>query len=460
MKIMIIGGSFAGVSCAFRARQLYPEAQITIVEKNQLLGFIPSGFIQYVTGAVASLEEAVFVQKKDLEAAAIAIHLEEALVACFPEEHRIETTKGGYEYDRLVLAYGSIQESQLLEVSDEEALSLVPLAYKNFESAHILAEKVPTANSISIIGGGQAGMEAASAFVQLGKQVSVFETMDYPLFKYFDQAFLAPFLTDLEGIEGLTIHCNTSVKKITQRANLERTVLEETILEGTNKEATSFEIETNSGVERSDLALTMVNVHPKANPFYQVFESHSDNTIKTDAYLETSQADVFAVGDLIQIPALALKEQTYMPLINNAVRSGLVAAENLMKKTQPFKGGLRTIGTQLFGWYLASTGLLEAEAFNYPGKIATKSFAVPARLFGGAVIYSKVTFDADTHQVLGVQLLSQENCLEKINTAALAIETKQTLEALMQKDYFFQPAYTPVFDVINQLGVGSGCDEI
>ncbi|MGM0123199.1 hypothetical protein IGI37_000565 [Enterococcus sp. AZ194] len=448
MEILIIGASFAGVSCALRARQLYPKAKITIIEKNQVVGFIPSGFLQYLTGQVARLEEAVFIKKEVLKKAGIEVNLGESLLRCFPEQHQIETSKKSYTYDRLVLAYGSIQESQVLQVEEFEGRMDVPVVYKDFPSAQRLATVIPEVQTIAIIGAGQAGMEAASAFVQMGKQVEVFETMDYPLFKYFDQSFLAPFLASLEQVKGLRLHCNTSVNQIRQtqtQSQIPKTV---------------FEVQTHSLTQLSDLVFTMVNVRPKANPLNQVFESHSDYTIKTDAYLETSQADVFAVGDLIQIPALALKEKTYMPLINNAVRSGMAAAENLKQKTKVFKGGLRTIGTQLFGWYLASTGLLEAEAFNYPGKIATKSYQLSARLFSTEVIYCKVTFDETTHEVLGVQLLSKTNCLEKINTAALAIETKRTLEELAQKDYFFQPRYTPVFDILNHLGLGSDRDEV
>ncbi|OJG72884.1 hypothetical protein RV11_GL002458 [Enterococcus phoeniculicola] len=439
MEIIIIGASFAGVSCGLRARQLYPKAKITLIEKNQVLGFIPSGFLLYITGRVSTLEEAVFIKQDVLKKAEIEVRLDESLTNCYPDQHRIETTKGSYTYDRLVLAYGSAQESQILQVDDLSETETLPLVYKDFPSAKRLAEKVPAAKTISIIGAGQAGMEAASAFVQLGKQVELFETMDYPLFKYFDQSFLAPFLVTLKETKHLHLHCNTSVKTITQE--------------------NGFHLETNTQTQASDLVLTTVNVHPKENPFYQIFESHSDYTLKTDAYLETSQTDVFAVGDLIQIPALALKEQLYMPLINNAIRSGHIAAENLEQKRKPFKGGLRTVGTHLFGWYLASTGLLEAEAFSYPGKIATKSCTLNAHLFDEAVIHCKITFDQETREVLGVQLLSKENCLEKINTAALAIETRRTLEELAQKDYFFQPIYTPAFDVLNHLGLGSDSDE-
>ncbi len=129
------------------------------------------------------------------------------------------------------------------------------------------------------------------------------------------------------------------------------------------KTETGFRIETADQGYESDLVLTTVNVHPRLPEAFAVFELHSDQTIWTDAYLETSATDIFAVGDLIQIPNAITKDTVYMPLVNNAVRSGIAAARNLASKTTPFRGGLRTVGTQLFEWYLASTGLTESDQF-------------------------------------------------------------------------------------------------
>nr|WP_284251538.1 hypothetical protein [Tetragenococcus osmophilus] len=121
-----------------------------------------------------------------------------------------------------------------------------------------------------------------------------------------------------------------------------------------------------------------------------------------------------------------------------------------------FKGGLRTIGTKIFGWYLASTGLIEEEAFVYSNEIATKSFTQSASLVDDTPVFCKAVFEKSSKKLLGIQLLSQVNCLEKINTAALAIESQVTLTELMQNDYFFQPEFTNLMEPFNRINMESG----
>jgi NADPH-dependent 2,4-dienoyl-CoA reductase/sulfur reductase-like enzyme len=188
---------------------------------------------------------------------------------------------------------------------------------------------------------------------------------------------------------------------------------------------------------------------------FTVFELHSDQTIWTDAYLETSATDIFAVGDLIQIPNAITKDTVYMPLVNNAVRSGIAAARNLANKTTPFRGGLRTVGTQLFEWYLASTGLTESDQFFYESPIVCHTFTATVSLFDSTQVHGKVMIEQASGRIVGAQLLSKANILEKINLLAFAIEQQATMEELTQKDFFFHPRFTHVLD---QTFIWSGSD--
>ncbi len=98
--------------------------------------------------------------------------------------------------------------------------------------------------------------------------------MTYPLFKYFDQSFLAPFLDELAQIKNLQLY-----------------LAEPTIaIESTE---TGFRVETANRTLLSALALTTVNVRPRPHPAFQQLRLHSDHTIWTDAYLETSEKGYF-----------------------------------------------------------------------------------------------------------------------------------------------------------------------
>lgn len=316
MKVYIIGASFAGVSCAMHARKLYPEAEIIIIEKNGIVGFLPGGLLLHLQDKFKSLDDAVFTTEEQLNKQHIEVKLSEPLLDCSPDKHEITTTKSTYHYDKLVLANGSEQKSLNIGLENDDEWDP---SFKNYDLSHKILPKIQKAQTIAIIGAGQAGMEAASTFVDLKKEVHLIEAMDYPLFKYFDPNFLKPFLTDLQKIPNLQFYFNTTVSEVTENGHYEIFLDEQKIT--------------------SDYVLTTVNVHPQLAQFAKRFQLHSDNTVQTDNYLETSAQDVFAVGDLIHSPIRIREEGAYLPQINHAIRSGVVAAENLQQTRMKFKGG-------------------------------------------------------------------------------------------------------------------------
>lgn len=181
-----------------------------------------------------------------------------------------------------------------------------------------------------------------------------------------------------------------------------------------------------------------------------------DQTIAVNAYLQTSVPNVFAIGDCISVMNEPVAETFYAPLVNNAVRTGLVVANNLEEKTHRFIGSLRTMGTKVGDYYLASTGLTETEGLFFPQTLASVIVRQPAPpLQHGTEILGKLIYDKVTQRVLGAQLCSKNNCLEKINTLALSIQTGQTLTDLLQKDYFYQPSLTNIYDITNLMGASA-----
>lgn len=434
MDIYIIGASFAGISCALRAKELYPEANITLIEKSSTAAFLPGGLLLYLQGQFKNLTDAVFITPSELKKRQITLKLQETFLDCQLDQHQMITDKATYHYDKLILASGSEQKSVNIKVINDDSWNP---AYKSYEAAQRTLTKLASADPVAVIGAGQAGMEVASSLQEIGKTVHVFEAMDYPLFKYFDADFLNYFVAEIKKIPRLFFHFNEEITQIIKNEQ--------------------YEIQFAQHKMVCDYVFATVNVHPEVSNFTEKFALHSDNTIQTDEYLQTSAADVFAIGDLIHSP-LAGRGEAYLPQINHAVRSGNVAAENLLKPRQKLTASLRTLGTKLFGFYLASTGLIEAEAFFYPQTISSCSFSLRASLVSENKIYCKAIYESESQKLLGLQLLSKENCLAKINTAALAIEQGVTLSELKQQDTFFQPLFTGLADPLNQIYWESGAD--
>lgn len=431
MKVVIIGASFAGVAAALEVRKKHSDAEIILLEKQTTLGYIPNGLHLYWENKISDLDSAYFITKEQLEKQNIHCYLE----ATVEKIHTVHKTvvylyddkEATITYDKLIIATGSSQLSQKISGSDGESV----LKYKRHHEAKSALAKVEASQSVAIIGAGQVGVEAADLLSKQQKQVTLIESMDYVLFKYFDQDMIQPLQQKMIE-QGIDLRLNKTVSSIEAEAGQQATI--------------RFGNETVT----SDSVILGVNVRPDLHFLDEHIRLHMDQTIAVDRYMRTSVEDVFAVGDCIQLTFGDDDETVYIPLVNNAVRTGIVAAANLIQPERNFKGSLRTIGTSIFGYYIASTGITEAESL-FTGQ-TVKAYRQEVRLTSlpdSDTVTIKWIYDATSHVLLGAQMISTSNMLEKINTLSLAIQTKQTLEDLQQKDYFFHPAYSQMISATN-----------
>lgn len=430
MKVAIIGASFAGVTAALEVRKKYPEAELVLLDKQAKLGYIPNGLHLYLDKKISSLNDAYFITEEELKSKSIDCLLEATVVNVDSAQKIIHYYKQNQKfmisYDKLIIATGSSQLSEKIIGSESDRV----LTYKWHDEAEKALDTMRESKHLTIIGGGQIGVEIADLLRKNRKQVALVENMDYMLFKYFDKEMIQPLQTEMQAA-GVDLYLNQTVSAIKESKN-------------------KLSIQLGNEKIASDAAILAVNVRPDLQFLDNRVERHMDHTIAVDKYLQTSAPDIFAVGDCIQLSFGSEGEDFYAPLINNAVRSGIAVANNLTKSTTPFNGSLRTIGTFAFGYYIASTGITESESTFSNHKIATKRESVPLNSLPNApMVTLKYVYDKESHILLGVQLISKENVLERINTFALAIETKQTLEEMHQKEYFFHPSFTNIIETTN-----------
>lgn len=431
MKVVIIGASFAGVAAALEVRKKHFDAEIILLEKQSTLGYIPNGLHLYWENKIADLDAAYFITKEQLEKQNIRCCLEASVEKIHTVHKSVDYIYDEKEatiiYDKLIIATGSSQLSQKISGSGGESV----LKYKRHHEAKAALSKVEASQSVAIIGAGQVGVEAADLLSQQQKQVTLIESMDYVLFKYFDKDMIQPLQQKMLE-KGIDLRLNKTVSSIEAEADQQAT------------------IRFGNEAVTSDTVILGVNVRPDLHFLDEHIKLHMDQTIAVDRYMRTSVEDVFAVGDCIQLTFGEDDETVYIPLVNNAVRTGIVAAANLIQPEMAFKGSLRTIGTSIFGYYIASTGVTEAEIlFTGQTVKAYRQKVYLTSLPDSDTVTIKWIYDATSHVLLGAQMISTSNVLEKINTLALAIQTKQTLEDLQQKDYFFHPAYSQMISATN-----------
>lgn len=434
MKIVIIGASFAGVSAAVAIRKKHPAAEIHLIEKQATIGYLPGGINLYFNETIDPIEKAQFISEQQLEEWGISLLLSAKVISIDSKQHIVKYMEKEKEcvmsFDKLILATGSSQWAQNIPGSDSEKV----LKYKFLSGVLKAIEQLQNSDKVAVIGGGQIGGEAADTLLKMGKVVHLFERMDYLLFKYFDEEMIRPIQEEMTN-RGVVFHFDETVAKITDGDE-------------------GLMIETKKSQLLCDSAIFAMNVRPDLAYLDGQIKMRTDQTVFVDEYLQTSHVDIFAIGDCIQVPYSLSDESFYIPLVNNAVRTGLVVAENLMQPTRPFVGSIRTIGTKLVDYYIASTGLTEAEGSFHDQPISTAHVQQKGSLFSGSeTIYGKIIFEKESHKVLGAQLVSKADILEKINTLAMSIQMEQTLEELYQKDFLYHPYYSNVLDITNQLGL-------
>lgn len=419
MKIVIIGGSFAGIQAAITSRTYYPQAEIVLLEKQPEIGYISGRLSLLLQGKITELDQLSWMSAQQLqEEYQIDVRCNRAVVGLMDGNQLQLADNEIVSYDRLIIATGSGQYSRYGgEVAKSQSRIL---RFKKKSEAEVLLERLPTVQKIAVIGGGQVGLEMSEGLIHANKQVHLFESSSQLLFRYLDAEMAAP-LTKSAAAAGVQLHLNAYVQELQEK----------------NDQVTLI---TANEQETVDLVLVATSTRPDNSLWDDTLNLNDDGTIQVDRWMQTSRPNVFAVGDAVQVIFQPTGEAMYISLVNNAIRTAKLAAANLAGLKEEDSGTLRTIGNYLFGYYLGSTGLTESEGIFYSAPLRTQTLELPINLFTKEKQRIKLLVDEQTHQLVGAQIVSTAPVLEILNRFAEAIRLKQTIQQLQQSEEFFHPA--------------------
>lgn len=215
-------------------------------------------------------------------------------------------------------------------------------------------------------------------------------------------------------------------------------------------------VETANGVIDADLVIVAAGVTPNTTWLKGLVDLEPRGQIKVDAYLRTSAPDVYAVGDAILPLSIASGKHAPVALASSARREARYVIRNIDKATptETFRGVLGTSALSVFDYKFAMTGLnnftAERSGVSVTGSFFTDTLR-PTFVTndGNTDVYVKLNFDADSHKILGGQVMSTYDVTAHINTLALAITTGLTLEDLAEADFFFQPGFDRQWSLLN-----------
>ncbi|MDT2756353.1 FAD-dependent oxidoreductase [Enterococcus asini] len=452
MKVIIIGGSHAGLAACRLLKRLDESIEILLIERTSVLGFIPSSinliFKNYFSEEEIDQGEAG--DQATLESSGIQVFLNTTVTKIMAPEKKIcyednlTKLRTVIHYDYLILATGSAHFAPLLPESNRDLNSII--TYKKKSQILDAYHQLKNSQKIAIIGAGLIGLELANSLAKdPSKEIIIVERMSRPLFRYFDQEITDELIRHLPENVDLRLRENFN----------DYQVIEEN---GKQKLKLQFFNDTTTTV---DACVFAVNPKPEVELLRGVVDLDFDDTVLVNEYMQTSIPEIYALGDLVRIPFGPNLDKAYLPLISNARKTALVAASHIAAAT-PLKmqPSQRTIGSKVFGVYLGSSGLTEEEAFLYDIETSTvtktydfySKYHLPKEFF----LTIKAIYRKDNRQLLGAQLItSRQDVLDYISALAQVIVDQKTVDSLVFSELFYSPDLSPSMNFLADLGLES-----
>ena len=439
MKIAVIGCTHAGTAAIKNAVNLYPDADITVYEKNDNISFLSCGIALYVGGVVKDPKGLFYSSPEELAQDGVETYMKHKVVDVDFEKKELKIKNLETEeikndnYDKLIITTGSWPVIPNIKGIDLENIQLS----KNYYHSNKIIEKSKTSENVVVVGAGYIGVELAEAFEQMGKKVTLIDAEKTILPKYLDKEFTNIAQNSMEN-HGINLALGEKVEKF----------------EG--QEGKVSKVITNKGEYKADMVIMSVGFKPNTDLFKGKLDMLENGAIKIDKYMRTSQKDVFAAGDCCTVIYNPLQKHQYIPLATNAIRMGTLVARNLKENRTKYIGTQGTSGIKIYEYNIASTGLTEERAKNE--KIDIESTLIeennrPEFMPSYDKITIKLVYNKNTREILGAQIMSDGDHTESINTISVAIQNKMTVDELAYTDFFFQPHFNKPWNYLNSVAL-------
>jgi NADPH-dependent 2,4-dienoyl-CoA reductase/sulfur reductase-like enzyme/rhodanese-related sulfurtransferase len=434
MRVVIIGGVAGGMSAATRLRRLNESAEIIVLERSGHVSYANCGLPYYVGGVIAE-EEKLYLQTPEslhkrfrldvrVHNEVIEISSEKKVVI---SRDLISGTETEISFDKLILSPGATPVIPPIP-GIERALSL-----RTVEDVLRIHDEVETKpKSAVVIGGGFIGVEMAENLIHKGIKTSLIEALPQVL------GPLDPEMAEIVHKEmrkhGVDLHLANSVKEITDR--------EVILSDGTRVEA--------------EVIIAAIGVKPDINLAKIAGVAIGEKGgIAVNAFNQTSNPDIYAIGDAAEKKDELSGDSTLIPLANLANRHGRITSDHIAGKKVREIGSIGTAIVKVFDLAVATTGW-SAKRLSAANKTFKEIHTHPnshATYYPGAVQFSmKLLFDPTNGEILGAQGVGRDGVDKRIDVIATAMRGGITAPELADLELAYAPPFGSAKDAVNMLG--------
>jgi len=439
-RVLIIGGVAAGMSAAARLRRLNEAAEIVVFERDDYVSFANCGLPYHISGAIPDREDLLLMTPEELHHRSnLDVRTRHEILHVHPDRHIVEvldhrTGQSSVErYDKLILAQGASPLRPPIPGIDHPRIHTL----RNVADMDaIKAEVDGGAKSGLVIGGGYVGVEMAEALRERGLDTALVEMMDEilpPLDREMDYAVIR----HMEE-HGVSLHLGKGAE---------------------NFEDVDGQIKvTLSGGESltTDFAVLAIGVRPQSSLAKEAgLELGGRGGVKVDSHMRTSDPDIYAVGDMVEVSDTVTGEKTIIALAGPANRQGRIAADHIAVKDSAYSSTQGTSVVKVFEMTAGGTGASEKtlKRTGIPYRKVYVHHSGHAGYYPGSrPIHIKLLFSPDDGAILGAQAVGYDGVDKRIDVFAVALRAGMTVYDLEHLELAYAPPYGSAKDPVNMAG--------
>lgn len=435
MKVVIIGANHAGIAAANVLLDEYEGHEVVLIEKNNNISYIGAGTALWVAREVENRNDLFYTESGDFEDKGARILMETTVDRVDYDNKVVHAIRKDGEaveesYDKLILATGSKPIEPNVPGKDLDGIHFLKL-YQEGQAVdeELNSDKI---EKVAVIGAGYIGVEIAEAIQRRGKQVLLFDAMSTSLSNYYDEEF-AQLMDKNLADNGIDLHFGELAEAY----------------EG--EEGRVKAIKTNKGHYDVDLVVNAIGFRPNNDLGQDHLELFANGAYLVDRHQQTSDPDVYAIGDCATVYSNALQDTAYIALASNAVRSGIVGGHNVAGTDLEHVGVQGSNGISIFGLNLVSTGysIKACQRFGIDvDYVEHEDVQKSPYMSDNETVKIRIVFEKGTRRIVGAQIVSRYDMSATIHMFSLAIQQKVTIDTLKLTDIFFLPHFNQPYNYI------------
>jgi NADPH-dependent 2,4-dienoyl-CoA reductase/sulfur reductase-like enzyme/rhodanese-related sulfurtransferase len=435
-KVLIVGGVAGGASAAARIRRLDESAEVIMFERGPDVSFSNCALPYHLSGMIEDADSLILVDPEDfITKYNIEARINSEVIGINRAEKKVvvrDLVKGNeYEesYDKLILSPGArpILPKSIQGIDRPNVFSIRNVVDIRRLNGYIVSKDI---EQVAVIGGGFIGIEVAENLKMAGRKVTLIEALDQVMapFDYEMAQLLHKEIVD----NGIHLILNDGLKAVHDDF---------------------VELQSGKRVEAGAVVMA-IGVSPEVDLARDAgLLIGKTGGIKVDHNYQTSDKDIYAVGDAIEVYNRLTQKETRLALAGPAQRQARAAADHIYGIPHKNNGVIGSSIVRIFNMNAASTGINEKTAkaegipYDYVYIIGNDMVGL---MPDSNPMHFKLIYECPTGRILGAQAIGRGNVDKRIDVVATLIHMGGTLEDMKELELCYAPLFGTARDVVNQ----------